>query len=110
MDQSKNGLPVFVILILLTGTLLGVFVFGLFSKKSTQEPIPIQAETNQIVMSETTASKPTSRPTGPGQYACSIGGDCKDWDPNIRALNCTVSFSDRLCLDQCGDITKRCKI
>jgi len=52
---------------------------------------------------------PTPRPTGPGQYACSPIGTCKDYSDEVRKEKCTVTYADSLCLDQCADTTKQCK-
>lgn len=47
---------------------------------------------------------------GPGKYACSALGGCKDWADAERNENCTVTYADSKCLGQCEDVTKRCKI
>ncbi|MCJ7826358.1 hypothetical protein MUP56_01935 [Patescibacteria group bacterium] len=52
---------------------------------------------------------PTPRPIGPGQYACSPIGTCKDYADDVRKEKCTVTYADSLCLDQCADPTKQCK-
>lgn len=57
----------------------------------------------------TTTPTPTPRPTGPGRYACSTLGTCKDFADAIRSTKCSITFADDHCLDQCTDVTKRCK-
>lgn len=53
---------------------------------------------------------PTPRPTGPGTYACSPQGVCNHYkNPENEEFDCPVTFADLHCLDQCEDLTKRCK-
>lgn len=56
---------------------------------------------------------PTPLPTptplrGPGQYACDPTGICNDYSDEMRK-NCTFTFADRNCLEQCANPAKRCK-
>lgn len=71
---------------------------------------PNAVPTTASVPIVTSTPTPTPPPQGPGQYACSAWGDCKEWDSQIQKVNCTVTYADRYCLNQCGDVSKRCKI
>lgn len=86
------------------------------SSNTTNTPIPINEDqslnnnTNEEEMTTPNPTKSQPGPTGPGQYACSINGDCKDWDLKIEKENCTVTFADRSCENKCNDTSIRCKI
>ncbi|HCX25388.1 TPA: hypothetical protein DHT69_00875 [Candidatus Collierbacteria bacterium] len=114
--KPDKGIPVFILVILFVVVIGSLFLFRYILQKSTDRPVnttninlePIT--NNQELLTPPITPTPTARLTGPGQYACSALGGCKDWDPQILKENCTVTFADRNCLDQCSDTTKRCKI
>lgn len=116
MDQNRNGIPLYFLIILFLGITLGISAYWFLSAPKSSLPIPIaqnQDANNQPMITPTEkiiTLTPTPRPTGPGPYACSIGGDCKHWNEQIQKENCTTTFADSNCLDQCTDTTKRCKI
>mgnify|MGYP001605628300 CR=1 FL=1 len=50
---------------------------------------------------------PTSRPTGPGQYACDEYGICNNYEDTKR-VGCPKTYADPHCLNECGDKNIRC--
>ena len=118
-QENNRGLPISIFLISILGIGIGLLAFWFFSKPTTDTSIPISIESPTItptseilrpVTNTISTTTPTPRPTGPGQYACSIGGDCKIWNPKIQKENCTTTFADDKCMDKCSDISIRCKI
>lgn len=114
-ESNNKGIPVFALVILavvVAGSLF--FLQSVLSKKTLVETksIPILSTPTANIQEPTpiTTSTPTPTPLqGSGNYACSALGSCKNWDPQILKENCTVSFADPNCLNQCSDTSKRCK-
>ena len=116
-SKPDKGIPIFILVILFVIVIGSLFLFRYILQKSTDRPVnttDINLEPGNRNQEPTTPPSltptPTTRPTGPGQYACSALGSCKDWDLQIQKENCTVTFADRNCLDQCSDTTKRCNL
>jgi len=84
---------------------ISIWMYAKGAKKAAQTEV----ETEIAVPPSPIPPTPTPRPTGPGPYACSIIGMCKLYDDTVRKENCTVTYADPLCLDQCADPTKQCK-
>lgn len=118
-QENKQGIPLIFIFDLLLVIVLAFSGYWIFTHRTTNDTLPIdetaleQPLPNSLPTKATKAlpaTTPTPRPTGPGPFACSSLGSCKIWNTQIQKDNCTVTFADNNCLDQCGDITKRCKI
>ncbi len=114
--ETDKGIPMFVLVLLaIVVAFLVWLLWYTVQKSNNQKPIPVtnqestQNSPQQYTVSTPTPT-PTPRPTGPGQYACSAAGDCKDWDAQIQKANCTITFADNQCLDKCGDRAVRCKL
>lgn len=74
------------------------------TQEATTEPPSTGPESTSV-----SAPSPTPRPKGPGTYACSPAGVCNEYaDPKKEEYGCPVTFADRLCLDSCNDVAKRC--
>ena len=107
--KPDKDIPIYILVILFVMVIGSLFLFRYVLQKSTNRPV----NTTNINQEPTTLPSLTPTPTplqGPGPYACSVLGSCKIWDLQIQKENCTTTYADKNCLNQCDDITKRCTI
>jgi len=86
---------------------IGIWTFAKNFQKRAQPVASASFPTPSPTLGPTPT--PTPRLTGPGQYACSPIGTCKDYSDEVRKASCTVTYADKFCLDQCKDAAKQCK-
>jgi hypothetical protein len=97
------------------GILIGITYITLnigiwmYAKNSQKKVKPVTSAFPTASPTAGPTPTPTPRPTGPGQYACSPIGTCKDYSDEVRKASCTATYADMFCLDQCKDTTKQCK-
>ena len=61
-----------------------------------------------VTFTETVTPSPTTtRPTGPGQYACDEYGICNNYE-DAKRVGCPKTYADPHCLNECGDTKVRC--